>query len=416
MAPSTRKKLTPKSAILVKKYQRPIRIVFVSVVATLCLLFLLHTPPSRHAGLESKTGEKHSSIANNITPIDPQTLQKPHADKVQKVEYPVNDGKREKAAFVTLARNSDLWELASSIRHVEDRFNRRFHYDWVFLNDKPFDDEFIRVTSALTSGKTKYGHISPKHWSVPDWIDEDKAAKGRQKMIDDKVIYGDSVPYRHMCRFESGFFFQNELLNDYEYYWRVEPEIRLFCDIHYDVFKFMRLNKKKYGFILSMSEYEQTIPTLWKTTKEFIKKYPKYVKENNLMDFISDDQGETYNMCHFWSNFEIGSLDFWRSDAYQAYFNYLDQAGGFFYERWGDAPVHSIAAALFLDKSEVHFFDGVGYYHPNFYSCPAEENIRIQNQCVCNPADDNTWWDYFFCTRKYFEAQKFPLPPGVKEV
>lgn len=41
------------------------------------------------------------------------------------------------------------------------------------------------------------------------------------------------------------------------------------------------------------------------------------------------------------------------SNALQAYFEYLDKAGGFFYERWGDAPVHSLAAAMFLNASEV---------------------------------------------------------------
>ncbi|CUS24446.1 LAQU0S16e01904g1_1 [Lachancea quebecensis] len=410
MALPPRKKLMPKSAVLVKKYQRPIRVVFAGLVATLCILFVLHTPPSRIAFSNTPNSV---GVPNNLNVIDPKTLIKPHADKVQKVQYPENDGTREKATFVTLARNSDLWDLVGSIRHVEDRFNRRFHYDWVFLNDKPFTEEFVRVTSALTSGETKYGLIPEEHWSVPSWIDEDIAAERRAKMVEQEVIYGDSVPYRHMCRFESGFFFQHELLKDYEWYWRVEPEIRFFCDIHYDVFKFMKENKKKYGFILSLSEYESTIPTLWDTTKQFMKENPSYVHKNNLMEFISDDKGETYNMCHFWSNFEIGSLDFWRSEPYQAYFNYLDKSGGFFYERWGDAPVHSIAAALLLDRSELHFFDGFGYYHPDFYSCPVEENIRLQNQCTCNPKDDNTWLDYYFCTRKYFEAQKLSFPPGV---
>lgn len=37
----------------------------------------------------------------------------------------------------------------------------------------------------------------------------------------------------------------------------------------------------------------------------------------------------------------------------QAYFEHLDHSGGFFYERWGDAPVHSLAAAMFLNASEV---------------------------------------------------------------
>jgi hypothetical protein len=38
--------------------------------------------------------------------------------------------------------------------------------------------------------------------------------------------------------------------------------------------------------------------------------------------------------CHFWSNFEIGRLAFFRSEAYLQFFEHLDQAGGFFYERW----------------------------------------------------------------------------------
>ena len=96
---------------------------------------------------------------------------------------------------------------------------------------------------------------------------------------------------------------------------------------------------------------KETIPTLWDTTK-FIEKNPQYLAQNNLMDWVSDDKGQTYNGCHFWSNFEIGSLAFWRSEAYRKYFEHLDKAGGFFYERWGDAPVHSIAAALFLPREK----------------------------------------------------------------
>jgi hypothetical protein len=105
------------------------------------------------------------------------------------------------------------------------------------------------------------------------------------------------------------------------------------------------------------------------------------------MAFLSDDNGETYNKCHcewflsnptvindfghalttsVWSNFEIGSLKFWRSQAYMDFFEHLDQAGGFYYERWGDAPVHSIGAALFAKKEQIHFFDDIGYRHEPF--------------------------------------------------
>jgi alpha 1,2-mannosyltransferase len=54
-------------------------------------------------------------------------------------------------------------------------------------------------------------------------------------------------------------------------------------------------------------------------------------------------------------------MEFWRGEAYQAYFDHLEASGGFYYERWGDAPVHSIAAALFLPKDRIHFFEEIGY-------------------------------------------------------
>ncbi|KAG7194344.1 Glycolipid 2-alpha-mannosyltransferase 1 [Scheffersomyces spartinae] len=321
------------------------------------------------------------------------------------------DYERVKATFVTLARNSDLDELLGSIRSIEDRFNHRYHYDWVFLNDQPFSEEFKSTVSALVSGTTKFGLIPQEHWSYPSWIDQEKAAASRQKMIEKKVIYGGSEPYRHMCRFESGFFWRQEVLAEYDYYWRVEPSIKIYCDVDYDVFKFMKESGKDYGFTITLPEYIETVPTLWDTVKSFIHANPQYLAENNLMEWISNDNGATYNMCHFWSNFEVGNLNFWRSEAYQKFFEHLDKAGGFFYERWGDAPVHSIAAALFLPREKVHFFGDVGYYHVPFHNCPIDQEVRTQKKCVCNTKDDFTWKKYS-CTTKFFDIQGLTKPQG----
>jgi alpha 1,2-mannosyltransferase len=90
------------------------------------------------------------------------------------------------------------------------------------------------MTSGIISGKTYYGQVPADQWSKhPSWIDEDKAKKAREEMIEKKVIYGDSVPYRksstaprtmhrhiptgflsegQMCRFFSGFFYRHPLL------------------------------------------------------------------------------------------------------------------------------------------------------------------------------------------------------------
>ncbi|EMC91518.1 glycosyltransferase family 15 protein [Baudoinia panamericana UAMH 10762] len=323
-------------------------------------------------------------------------------------------GERMNATFVTLARNSDVWEIARSIRQVEDRFNRKYHYDWVFLNDAEFDETFISVTTALVSGNTRYGKIDSYHWGFPDFIDQEKAAAVREDMHERKIIYGDSVSYRHMCRYESGFFFRHPLMMNYEWYWRVEPSIELFCDINYDPFEFMVKNKKKYSFVLSLYEYVDTIPTLWDSTKKWIKNNAQHIADNNGMEWISDDGGETYNNCHFWSNFEIGSLKWLRSEQYISYFEHLDKEGGFFYERWGDAPVHSIAAALMLRKEEIHFFNDIGYYHVPFMHCPTGAEYRMEHKCHCNPSD-NFDWNGYSCTKRFYEMQKMTLPEGYEK-
>lgn len=146
----------------------------------------------------------------------------------------------------------------------------------------------------------------------------------------------------------------------------------------------MEANNKTYSFTIAIFEYQRTIESLWPTVQSFVKEHPDYLAPNNALNFLvdSDDINGPYNLCHFWSNFEIADMRFWRSKVYEDFFQYLDATGNFFYERWGgasrllcisalhrprrsisllllalhpDAPVHSIAAALFLPRERLHF-------------------------------------------------------------
>ncbi|TDL19414.1 glycosyltransferase family 15 protein [Rickenella mellea] len=290
-----------------------------------------------------------------------------------------------------LARNKEVNEACSSIQQIEDRFNNVYNYPWVFLNDEPFSEEFIRRTSQLTNGNVSYGVIPSEHWNQPDWIDEEKASSGRWSLVLQNVIYGGTPPtiifYRNMCRFNSGFFFRHKLLQQYKYYWRVEPDVKYFCNVDYDPFLMMQDQGKVYGWTISLYEWGATIPSLWETVKDFVKANPHYVAPNNSLSFLSDDGGESYNMCHFWSNFEIADMDFWRGEAYTKFFDHLEATGGFYYERWGDAPVHSIAAALFANSSQLHFFRDIGYRHDVFQRCPQGAQ-HVQGKCWCDPNDN----------------------------
>lgn len=330
--------------------------------------------------------------------------QPPYKDGVPEQYYKPSDPvalpeRKANATFVMLVRNTDGPGIMNSMKQIEDRFNRKFQYPYVFLNDKPFTENFKKYVSQLTDAPVEFGIVPPEHWKQPEWIDEQKATAAREDMMRNNVIYGGSITYRNMCRFNSGFFYRQELLQKYRYYWRVEPDVKYFCDIDYDPFLLMQDQNKVYGFTVSLYEYEATIPTLWQTVKEFLDENPELLPADNAFSFISDDGGLTYNRCHFWSNFEIGDMDFWRGEAYSKFFDYLDSKGGFYYERWGDAPVHSLGAALFANKSQIHFFNDIGYRHEPFQHCP-QGDIHTNGKCWCDPGA-NFDYEWYSCLSRY---------------
>ena len=287
---------------------------------------------------------------------------------------------RVNAAIVILTRNSELDELLDTLHVFEMRFNRRFGYPYVFLNDQNFTDEFrVGVVSMLpVDRQVEFGMVPPEHWSYPDYIDQARARASREAMAKLDVPYGDSEPYRFMCRYQSGYFFRHPLLLKYEYYWRVEPSTRLLCDVPRDPFVRMVQARARYGFTIAIQEYRETVRTLYAETRRYAlerrKNHPDFnppllgffeeQKEEKKVvvvvvvvteeeqgdsgndnekdkdnandnandhdhDNDHDDGRHSYNMCHFWSNFEIGYLPWLRSEEYLSYFEHLDRAGGY---------------------------------------------------------------------------------------
>ncbi|KAM0443805.1 hypothetical protein ACHAO4_010387 [Trichoderma viride] len=311
---------------------------------------------------------------------------------------------RANAAFVVLARNKEIDGVIQSIKSMERHFNRWYHYPYVFLNDAEFDETFKETVRNYTSGAVEFGKVEPGTWGFPDWIDEKVAKEGIAKQGDAAVMYGGMESYHFMCRFYSGFFYNHPLLLKYEWYWRVEPEITYFCDITYDPFLKMIESNKTYGFTIAVKELRETVPNIFRyasaykrnnnlTSKGLWEMFvePQEPKEqhddpNALPDEPKPSsqapidpeamEGEKYNMCHFWSNFEIAKLSWFRSKEYNDFFQTMDRSGGFWMERWGDAPIHSLAAGALLAPRDIHYFRDFGYRHTTIQHCPANAPAR----------------------------------------
>lgn len=68
----------------------------------------------------------------------------------------------------------------------------------VFMNDEPFDQEFMDGVKSITRSEVHFHVIPKEHWSYPEWINQTYAAEERQKMVDENVI----CEFAPFCRSE----------------------------------------------------------------------------------------------------------------------------------------------------------------------------------------------------------------------
>lgn len=130
---------------------------------------------------------------------------------------------------------------------------------------------------------------------------------------------------------------------------------------------------KTYGFTIAVKELKETVPNLFRYASAYKRnnnitskglwemfvdrpeededfsqgvdpRYDQYhpapdapqkvLEPGQLPDIDPESmEGEVYNMCHFWSNFEIARLSWFRSKEYEDFFEMMDKSGGFWMER-----------------------------------------------------------------------------------
>jgi hypothetical protein len=200
-----------------------------------------------------------------------------------------------KGVLLGLARNSELQGMIHTVDQIEASFNRFHHYPYLFLNDEPFTDDFKETIKSLTTAKVEFGLIPKEHWSIPDWIDEDRFKEKLVTMKKHGVMYGGLESYRHMCRFNSGFFYKHPMIQKYNFYWRIEPNVDYPCTLNYDPFVFMEISGKKYGFNLIANEDQRTVEKLWDTSMKF--REEKKITHSPLLSLFGN---EGYNGNHYW--------------------------------------------------------------------------------------------------------------------
>ncbi|KAG7090432.1 hypothetical protein E1B28_009551 [Marasmius oreades] len=312
-----------------------------------------------------------------------------------------------------LAQPHRFDQAAVTLRSIENSFNRRLKYPYVvFMSEDELGqvtDEMRGRVDGITDGKVTFATLRKEEWDVPEHLDKSRVEESLRTI-------GFSMGYRSMCRFNSGLFYRHPALAKYDWIWRIDSDIEFHCDVNFDPIQRMIDAKALYGFIQIARDYTFVQPTLVETVSRFVANHSDMIPLDANLGFgwksprsvqkllEGHATNEDWIMSIMYNNFEISHRSVWESELYAKFFDYLDEAGGFFYERWGDAPVHSLGISMLLKKDQVmHFSNEMGYQHPAnsgwSYGC-----ARSSPLCTCNKAGRS---NFNYRQNEWFKAPEY---------
>eukprot|EP01067_Filipodium_phascolosomae_P003731 Filipodium_phascolosomae@DN2664_c0_g1_i1.p1 len=181
------------------------------------------------------------------------------------------------------------------------------------------------------------------------------------------------IGYRHMCRFQAKLVYEQPIIKELDYYWRLDDDSLLREHVTYDVFKFMQGHDYVYGYRVVLPDNPLCIAGLRQAALEFATNHKDKV---NMTALTAWPEGNVY-----YNNFEISKVSFWLQENYREFIDFIDRKGGIYYTRWGDAPIKSTAIAMLLPSEKIYYFKDICYKHQKFDECvPESKKQRLRNQ------------------------------------
>lgn len=216
-----------------------------------------------------------------------------------------------------------------------------------------------------------------------------------------------TIGYRHMIHFHATIVHKHLMKRKFpngkplEYIFRLDDDSYLTHPVGYDIFRMMDINNKKYGFVNTMIDDPVCIEGMWDHARAFLKSFnqsnPGIVRKENFLEQLENGQ-------IFYNNFELSHVDVWTHPLWRAYIGDIERSGKIFLERWGDAPIHTLAVSMIFGLNEIHRFSDIGYRHDPFVrQLPAglpkpDMNPLREDDLTC------VFYDQWVCTPRHLSG------------
>ena len=127
---------------------------------------------------------------------------------------------------------------------------------------------------------------------------------------------------------------------------------------------------------MASDEGTSVVDRLWPLFQEFL-------NDRNLTPSAAFRKAQisssgSYSPAIVFTNFAIANVSVFRDHPLiQAWLHEVDDNGGIYRSRWGDAPLHTLALTQFIERKHIARLRYFGYFHRREYICPSgiDENL-----------------------------------------
>lgn len=251
----------------------------------------------------------------------------------------------------------DISDFQKSINLLKTNYLDQFPCDVILFHEKNLNWDDFHLPRDINFIKIELDFRVPyylNHLDIPEYFPHPTHGPGGPHDCGHK---GFTMGYRHMCRFFAGEIYKQEILSNYRYYLRLDTDSFILRKIPFNLFEKMEKDGYSYGYIRDAVQIDNpaVISGLWETTEKFANTVGKTI--------LHIPPGKMY-----YTNFEIGDLNWFKSSGYMDYYDYIDRNGGIYVCRWGDAPIRYLGIDLFMDRKKLWPIDEVGYQHGGIFN------------------------------------------------
>lgn len=238
---------------------------------------------------------------------------------------------------------------------VHTNYLNQFPCDVIIFYDSS-SPPTIKIQNELSANlpQLKFRELSGQWWELPYNLD----AKFHHKWKRPKY----SIGYRHMMRWFAILIWPYLENEGYSHVMRLDDDSYIHSKIDYNLFDYMRNNKRKYGFRQPVRDsgvgrgYDAVV-------NNYLAEHPNATTEEMI-----DRYNTASRRVGFYNNFFIADIGFFTSEPVKGLLKAIDESKLIYTERTGDLVIHSTAVRLFARPDEIHWFRDFTYEHSKYES------------------------------------------------